>query len=300
MSDLGKDNKQSEEIDLLYLFRPVSQFIKKITGIITVYIKSLWLNKWIFLAIIAFSCALAFAVRMILPKGYRTEAIFASHRLNSGFCSLLINNLNESTGFNENFNLLSEQLKVKPETASDIISMVAFPLTDSLFMDRNDSTVSIFKIILTVHRKEAVEEIQSGLVNYLENNEYALRRKEARRKSLLALNEDFKIKLASLDSLKKLLNSSVVPRSTGQGIILGQPINPIDVYQTESTYYRYILKNNEDLNIENNIETLQSFLLPDNYNYPNFKKLFLVSLVSGVLVALIFSPSLGRKKRLTQ
>lgn len=296
MSDLEKDNKQSEEIDLLYLLRPVSQGIKKGAGLIPVYFQNLWLNKWIFFIIVVFTCALAFSIRAVLPKGYRAEAIFASHGLNATFCSLLINNLNKSTDINENFNLLATQLRVKPGTATDIKSMLAFPMTDSLFMDKNDSTVSLFRIILTVQKKEAVEEIQSGIVNFLENNEYALKRKEAKRTSLLALNEDYKIKLASLDSLKKLVNSSILPRTTGRGIILGEPINPIDVYQMESNYYIYILKNNEELNNVNNIEILQPFLLPDNYNYPNFKKLFLIILASGILGALIITPGLGKKK----
>jgi len=174
--------------------------------------------------------------------------------------------------------------------------MVATPMSDSFYMDRKDSAVSLFRISLITSGKEDVKEIQSGIVSFLENNEYSLKRKEARLNSLRALNADFLIKLGSLDSLKKLVNSSIVPRSSGQGIILGEPINPIGVYQTESVYLKAILKNNEDLLLSDNIEILQPFLLPDDYNYPNFERLFLTSMAVVLVIALIVTPVLGTKR----
>lgn len=297
MSDLEKINNQKEEIDLLSVFRPLVKGTIRVTNS---YLKKLWLNKWICIAIIIFSGLLGYSMRYILPQRYRADAILATspHGLNAVFCSLLINNLNATTDKGDDVHLLESQLNLKPGTGDEIKSMSAVAMTDSLYTGSNDSSVSpvsLFKVTLTVTSKDVVEDIQSGIVNFLENNKYALKRKEARRKSLLSLNEDYITKIASLDSLKKLVNSSVVPRSTGQGIILGQPINPIDVYRAEMVYYKDLLKNNEELNNINNIEILQPFLLPDNYNYPNFKKIFLLMLAVGILGALILTPLLGKK-----
>ncbi len=297
MSDLEKVNNHKEEIDLLSVFRPLAQGATRIANH---YFGKLWLNKWKLIGMVILSGLLGFSLRYVIPKRYRSDAILATspHGLNAVFCSLLINNLNATTDKGDNVHLLETQLNLKPGTGNEIKSMSAVALTDSLYTESRDSSmtpVSLFKITLTVNSKEVVEEIQSGIVNFLENNKYALKRKEARRKSLLSLNEDYITKIASLDSLKKLVNSSVVPRSMGQGIILGQPINPIEVYQAEMIYYRDLLKNNEELGNVNNIEILQPFLIPDNYNYPDFKKIFLIMLGAGFLCALITAPLLGRK-----
>lgn len=296
MNEQEKLNRPGEEIDLFYLLRPVSQGIKKAAAWFSIYIRNLRSNAWIFISLLVFSALIAFSIRYVLPKGYKSEAIFSSRSLNSDFCSLLINNLNEATSKNDGTQLLAGQLNIKPITAGDIRSMDAIPLTDTFYSYKKDSGVSLFKVVLVVYKTDAVPEIQSGIVNFLENNQYALKRKEARRKSLNALNEDFKLKLASLDSLKKIVNNSITPRSTGQGIILGEPVDPLGVYETESDYYNDILKNNEELEITSNIEVLQPFLLPDHFNYPNFKKLFLYIMAAGFLAALLFTPGLGRKR----
>jgi len=105
MTDQEKTQKNSEEIDLLYLLKPIINGIKSTVNLLYRYFRSLWLNKWLFAGIILVSALLAFSMRYIVPRGYVSEGIFTSHGLNAGFCSLLINNLNESSDKKGNLNL---------------------------------------------------------------------------------------------------------------------------------------------------------------------------------------------------
>ena len=170
-------------------------------------------------------------------------------------------------------------------------------MRDTFLIDRRDSTLSLFKITLTLKSIQHLDTIQWGLVNYLENNDYAIKRKEARRRALQALKENLDRKLQSLDSLKKIVNSSIIPRSEGRGIILGEPIDPVSVYQAEISYFREQLNIDQALATIDNIEIIQPFLGLDHTNYPRYNRLlmwyFLGSLVVASLIVFLF----GRKPK---
>ena len=99
-------------------------------------------------------------------------------------------------------------------------------------------------------------------------------------------------KLQSLDSLKKIVNSSIIPRSEGKGIILGEPVDPVSVYQAEIGYFREQLSIDQALATIDNIEIIQPFLKSNQTNYPQYNRLmkifFLASLIIAGLAVLIF------------
>lgn len=296
MSDQDKSRTSNEEIDLLYFLRPLSDGLKSIRHFLANYFRQLYQRKWWVIAIVVLAAAVSYALRFILPKSYRTEGIFISHSLNSKFCSILINNLADHAGNKENAQLLANQLKIPVNNALSIISVEASPMSDALYLNNNDRSVSLFKINLILSENNTLKTIQAGIVSFLENNEYSLIRKQARLKSLNALNEDYLLKLKSLDSLKKLVNSSIVPRSSGQGIALSKPVNPIGVYEAEQSYYSQLLKNREQLETSDNIEILQPFMQTDTYNYPNFQRLSLIIIGVTLGLALLIIPFAGKKE----
>jgi hypothetical protein len=102
-------------------------------------------------------------------------------------------------------------------------------------------------------------------------------------------------KIASLDSLTQIVNSSVIPRSTGQGIILGQPVDPVNVYKAQDSFYIQKVNIETELAHINNIETVHSFLKFSEPNYPHIRMLILIALGAGLLLAFFLTPALGRK-----
>jgi hypothetical protein len=226
---------------------------------------------------------------MIEPV-YKTEGIFVSNVLPGKYCSILLKNLNKQRG--EKNLILAQQLKINAEAAGDILSFDMSTMRDTFLIDRRDSTISLFKIILTLKSMQHIDSIQWSLVNYLENNEYAIKRKEAKRKALESMKANLNYKLQSLDSLKKIVNSSIIPRSEGKGIILGEPIDPVSVYQAEVAYYREQLNIDQALATIDNIEVIQSFLKLSHTNHPRYNWLmawyFLASLGVALLAVLLF------------
>ncbi|HET9056530.1 MAG TPA: hypothetical protein VFN30_06765 [Chitinophagaceae bacterium] len=295
MNNSTASETQREELDLLDLLKPVKIFFKKIGVFFSSYFKKIVRRKILFLCVIFAIALFGFSLRFYLNTYYRTEAIFISHSIPSKFCSAAISDLNKLTKSVEDIPLLASKLHVNDSTAAFIKSIFLQPINDTFFLERKGSEHSFFKIKLVVNNRYCIDTIQKGIVYFLENNYYSLKRKEVKIKNLLALKDNLQKKIISLDSLKNIVNRSIIPQTNGQGIILGQPINPVSVYDAEVLYYKEQLKINEDLATIDNIEILQPFLQFSRPNYPNFNLIFIYFLIAGLIISTILTPLFSRK-----
>lgn len=280
----------NEEIDLFTFLQPVTNFFKLIFYSIGRYLQLIYKNISLLLLLTFFTSALGFSLRFILPKAFKTEAVFVSHELPAKLCVILLNNLEELVATKKNKPVLANQLKISTNIALSIVSIKANLMKDSFFVNDQDTIRNFFTVTLVCDDADITEKIQTGIVQYFENNSYAFKRREAKRLRLTALKNNFANKLKSLDSLKVIVNNSIIPRSTGQGIILGEPIDPVSVYQAALNYYREELDIDLNLSILDNIEIIQPFITTIKPNYPNFKLLLLYSFFAGILLSLIIIP----------
>jgi hypothetical protein len=291
---MTEDQKRSEEIDLLYFLRPINRGARKVYGWGEHYVRLLLHNALLFLAIVILITGFAYSTRYFIPKAYKVEGIFVSHILPAKYCGMMISNLNQLLG-DENISAFAQHVNLPPDIAGQIAGLRVEPLRDTFFLEKKDSALALFKIVAILTSTDNIEKIQDGVVYYLENSEYAKNRKEARIKMLNQIQDTLTIRLKGLDSLKKLVNSSIVPRGQGQGIILGTPIDPVNVYNTEINYFREMMRTNETLSLMDNIEVVQPFLKRLKYNHPNFTKYLIYGFLASVLTALVVVPLFGRK-----
>ncbi|HYE56619.1 MAG TPA: hypothetical protein VD996_17345 [Chitinophagaceae bacterium] len=290
-----KQTNSPEEIDLLYFFRPVSNAFRNLVEAIRRYILVLAINRYLFAAILLLGAIGGYCLRYFIAPAYKTEAIFTSDGIPASYCTTLINNLNELRRPG-NIPVLSQQLNIPEEAAWQIQGIIAsYSPKDTFVMERRDSSITIFRVTLVLADMKHVEAIQQGLINYLENNEYVSKRKEARIKNLTTQRDELGIRLKSLDSLRLAVNSSVVPRSQGQGIILGEPINPVSIYQAEVAYMKERLLIEERLSTINYIEVLQPFFKLNEKNHPNYDKYLNYAFIASFLLALVVVPLIGKR-----
>ena len=288
---MSEQKQNAAEIDLFYLFRPVGVGLKKTGEFFIFAFRKLIANIVVFGIIVLLITLAGYSLRYVIEPAYETQGIFVSNTLPGKYCALLLDNLKKLQG-KKNISLLSQEMKISEEAAGDILSMKMTTRRDTFLIDKRDSVLTLLKITLVLRSVGHLDSIQWALVNYLENNDYALKRKEARRKALESLKETLNYKLQSLDSLKKIVNSSIIPRSEGKGIILGEPVDPVSVYQAELGYFREQLSIDQALATIDNIEVIQPFLKSNQTNYPRYnwlmKMFFLASLIIAGLFVLIF------------
>jgi hypothetical protein len=312
-----KNTKSSDEIDLLYFFNPLIRGFKNFQLGFDKYMKTLQRKRFIFLFIMLFIALAGFLLRYFIPKYYKTNAIFISYNLPADFCALMIDNLQTLTSSSSNTSILAQQLNISEQLAAGIHSISAESLDSFSIVNERDSSAlatgksmamgfetmqyqyhtagSAFRVNMIVKSKASVTEIQKGVQYFLENNEFSLKRKEARRKTLEALKNNFIIRGKSLDSLKGIVNSFLIPRGVEHGSVLGEPVSPIQIYKLQETYYRQQLDIEAELSLLNNIEVVQPFFKINNSNYPDFNELFCYSLFIGFLIAVIVTPLIGNK-----
>ena len=292
---MEKQQRNSEEIDLLYFFNPLVRGLKSLGLGCKNYIIKLQRNVFLFLILMIVISAIGFSLRFLLPKYFKTEAIFVSYNLPAGFCSSIINDLQNLVGTVNNASVLAEQLKISSASANAIKYVSAEPMDSLTYMNRKDTTASAFKINLMVKEAGSIPFIEEGLKNFLEKNEYSIKRKEAKRQTLIAMRNNYIERIKGLDSLKNILNNSVVPRSNGQGIILGQPISPIEAYEVMQKFYNQQKEVEEQLALLQNVEIVQPFLKIKSSNYPDYNKIFFYSILIGLVIALLITPLLGKR-----
>jgi len=285
----GKQPTHSEEIDLFFIFRPIGAILMRVGAGIDYYFSVLRANLLLFFAIVFILSGMGFCLRYIIPGSYKTQGIFASRLLPESYCDMLTDNLNNHAGEP----VVASLLHISDAAADHIRKIEMVPVKELL--DSKDSTLHGFSLILILKKMDSLAVIQRGLLGYYENNEYSRRRKEERRSALLSLRQDIMAKISSLDSLSRIVNSSIVPRSAGQGIILGQPIDPVNVYKAQAAYYEQ--KVTIDSNIANldDIQTVQPFLPLSIPNSPRFNRLFGISFLVALGIALIMTPVWGKK-----
>ena len=293
---MEEQRKPSEEIDLLYFLRPVTNGVKNLGRGIERYSQLLWKNILLFSLIVIVITAAGYCLRFVIQPAYETKGIFISHVMPSLYCARVLKNLDQLKT-EKNIPVLAHTLGINQAAAGSIQDIKLNPIKDGFVMRKkdDDSSLAVFEINLVLSDISYVDSVQKGIVNYLENNPFSLKRKEAKIQELNSLKRSLDSKLQGLDSLKKLVNSSIVPRSQGQGIILGEPINPISIVQAEVSYLREQLKIDEDLSTMDNIEVLQPFLPSNEYNYPDFNRLMFYTFILSLLIAGIAIIVIGKK-----
>lgn len=290
------EQSTSPEIDLKEILRPITNLWQRATKGLLFYWHRLTRVKWWIIAFTGIVAVAAMAIRPLVPKYYSTKAVLVSNTLDASFCTSMLETLAEFAKDERNEVVLSRSLDIPIEAAQSIHKMSTEVLEDTLRMKNQDSFLAVFKVSLVVTDNKYILPIQAGILKYLESNDYAVKRKKARIRTLELQNSSYENRLKSLDSLKDIVNGSIQPRSSGNGIILGEPIDPINVYRAQDGFYKELLKNQEEIAMSDNVEIIQPFLEPAYFNYPNITRLISIIVLASFLFAVLVFPfvRLGR------
>lgn len=292
------NTKQNEEIDLIYFFRPIGKLFTAIGSAIAGWLRSIVQNFRIILYFMIICGLLGFASRFVLNKRYKTDGIFLSRVLPAGISLNIIKDLNKNVGVKENIKVVTQKLNLNEQDAKGIVSIKLKDVSDTLSLQNDDSLATILKITLIVKDTSLIEKVQKGVITLFENNEYALKRKQARLDNLIELKKNLDVRISSLDTLKNIISNSIIPKSQGQGnVFLGEPINPVSVYEKEVVFLREQLFLNEQIKNSNSFEIIRPFTKVYKTNSPDFLFILIIAIGTGALLGLIFAPAIRNKKK---
>jgi hypothetical protein len=269
------------EINLTPYVKKVLAGIQKVSTKTSSWIDAAFKRPKIVIASVLFGLIAMTSLFYVSIPVYKTDLVIYSNYFNNDYCAEMIGVL-EKLAEEDNSVMLAEKLNLSEDFARHIES-VSFqnfnPKFKKIFKDSIAEGVP-FRIEVLVSENKILDSLQQGLISYLENNEYAFIRKQITERNLLVLNDKLKSEQLKLDSLKIVIAQSIIPRGSGNGIIYGEPLNPVDIYREAISLFEKELNIYQQLTLLKNIELIQGFT---KYNKPYRPKLWINLLIGFAL-----------------
>ncbi len=293
------ENQAQEEIDLRFLYRKIKDFFSSVWQFLFSCF-TIALKRWILiLCFIIISSSIGIGLYFYMKPVYTATLIVSSNSLSNDFCSDMIHNL-EIMIEDRTPELLAKNLKIDLSYAKEIKELQFDNYDEKLKKIYKDKDTVVlgrpFKIKAYAFTNNVFDTLQHALVRYMENNEYALKRKQIKIANLNLLREKYKNDIHQLDSLKLVVASNLVPRGAAQGFVFGQPIDPMNMFKEEVNMFKEELSVRKELELSDNIQVIQDFSPKQKPDYPRLKKNIPWGGAMGLIAGLIFAFYLERKK----
>ncbi len=244
-----------EEIDLIYLLRATRDGS---TTFINWSINFSIKNILVLLVFMAIGGGIGFGVFNVKKEVYISDLSIAHNRFDNDQCFELINNLTKLNGKED---LLSKKLGITREMAAEIKSLSYEPINPRVSKIYNDS-VEVrypFKVNAEVYSQNILDTLQRKIMQYLETNEYGVKRKELEKEYLEDYEQKLKNEIQAIDTLKRLVNQSIAHKNMGNGVIIDEPIDPVKISQRAVELYNAQLKTKEKQKLNDSFELIVGF-----------------------------------------
>ena len=251
------ENNYSEEIDLSSLFKGLKNILSSLFQQFRELVRLSVLNIKTLIVFIVLGTGISIGIFLLKKTVYITDFTVSHIRLNNGQCADLVNSLMATTPDKDT--ILAKKLGIDIKMAEQVKNICYISITKK--SNDNDSlfNFSDFKVELKVYNAGILDSLQKRILNFLESNEYAAKRKEINKLYLEQYEEKIKSEITSVDSLKRIVNKSIIPRSMGNGIILGESIDPVKVYEEGMKLYKSKLSINQEKELNNSFEIIVGY-----------------------------------------
>lgn len=206
---------------------------------------------------------------------FENKMVISSSILTKSYCQKLIETTNKYRKEN-NLKAISSQLRVTENQAEEIISLSIDDLLE--FNDLKEQTA--FLITVRVHNQDILPDLQKGLIQYLEDNEFVKVRVEQNKRYFEQTISKLEQEIKDMEMLKQKISTGAFFQSN-TGNIMFDP----------TTVNSKILElTKEKINLENNLALVNSVQIIEGFTpfqRPSSPRLS-VSLISGSLIGLFF------------
>ena len=306
---------QPDEVDLREVFRGIGNFFSRlgrsfIHGLLAIK-RATRSYRFLILGTTILFIVLGVFWRMSGRAYYSSSMVLESEYYDRDLMEGAIGELN-SLAEQEAFGSLANKLGISKEEAGNLRSLkleVILSEDDKMLLDaylkslqENKMTVdelvavrdklikknAMFRISIEVFSNELLNNMQAGLIHYLENNDYVERRMLVEEENLKSLKGKLQEERAKLDGLKTLIAESFSQqaesgRTGSNNVILGSAENatdPLNVYREDIQIYKEELAINKRLALLDNVEVIKSFTA---FKKPANLSFILVILYSGLI-----------------
>lgn len=284
------ENNRQEDLDMLYVVKSIKR------GTVNIFKSIGWLidytlNKFLPIMgfILAFTCV-GLGIYFARKPYYASQLTISHIRFENDYCREMISNLDSYINASTNNTDLASTLSISVQDAG-LIKNISYASLNENIAKRFADSVSVlipFKVEVEVYDNSVLDTLQKGILNYLESNAYATKIKEIDMQALKKTEQKVINEIIEIDSLKQIVNQSIIPRSTGNGIILGEPIDPLSVYRRAMEVHDKLLYVNKQQELNNSFNLVLGFSKNSRPSSSGILLYLIISIVVGYLVGLIW------------
>lgn len=237
-------------------------------------------NKFTLLILTALGVALGTLNYYLKEPIYESSMMLRSDILTEAYSETLTDNLKRLIQ-ERNDALLSEKLSITAEEASHLVDIKVESVEEANTPVGAVKNI-IFLISVEITDNGILENLQAGIVNFLENNEFVKKRIDLRRKRFEALVSQVNVEIKEIDSLKKRMNEGIIYNQQGANLVV---LDPSNVYEKALSLFKEELTYQENLELIDSIQLIEGFTAFKNPIAPRLS----ISGGSGLMVGLFLA-----------
>lgn len=285
-----QSNSPNDEVDLGLIVQKIQRGFANLGRKLT-YLAGVVTRRFALIAtLVLIGIGIAYFRYLSTPARYVSRMTLTSTDIRNDFCEDLIKKFNLAIG-DGHYTFLSRKLQINKETAQQLAGVSYSRLDERKWLDDSLVVGQPFIVSLATYDNTVFDTLQTGIKHYLENNEYFLTLKTIRKEKLQSLIQKLDQEISQIDSLSLKTPVSVPEGLANQaGIILGQPVDPVNMFRQEIEYFNQKQDATANLVMADNFHVISGFSprnkpdspLLQNYLTPGGLIGFLLGLIIGV------------------
>lgn len=231
--------------------------------------------------------ALSVGLYFVLPSKYELKMTLKTNQLANPNIQDQVYTL-EKLSFSNSKNELSKALGLSVDQCKDIAEIrheVIFPqyISPNPYLEHLP-----FRIVAVVKDRELSSDLQKAIVDYLENNPYALKNKAIRIKTLKARYVKITEEVAQIEQLKAAYLQSMSQTDKNVQVKVGNDVNPITFNEKSIELHQTLLDIENALEMDENISVIEGFASSDKADQPALEDYVFWGGVMGASLTFLF------------
>lgn len=281
--------QENDEVNLLDLFKRVFLSIRNAIQ------RLLFFSAKNFFAIVIFTALGAgsgFLYYKFAQPIYSDELVLSSNYLQNDYCAEIIQDLQDYVE-DKTPELLAQKLEIDAETARSIHKIQYDNFDEKLIEKYKDKDTVVlglpFRVKIFVKNYKAFEVIEPALLNYFERNPVSAELKNIQMTTAKLMIEKIRKEITALDSLKKDAAKYLIPKGPQNGLVFGQPLDPVTIFKQAMDLYKEELFNSSELILKSKSVRLMSAQVRKKPYWPTLGLSILLFASAGLLLGYGFA-----------
>ncbi|MEX0967700.1 MAG: hypothetical protein WD077_10715 [Bacteroidia bacterium] len=286
--------RSDEELDLGPVINWLSRQLKKMGAGLAIFFTGIARFFWVLILAAGVGLGAGWLFHHFSPPVYYSDMTLSSSHLSRGYYEDFLQNL-EIYLLDENFEGLARTLDI-PATGAEGINKIKLlesrPSKDSTIMG------TLLRILVVANDPAVYEYLGPKLMQYLAGNTFAVKVHEVQTRRLKTSIDALENEIIQLDSLKRVVEKSMLSERISPGLLFMESPDPIQVYEERNKLFQMQKDQEAKLLLSRNLTMLDDFTPRTEPSEPvlsDFLKIFgLAAIGAGLVITTIMQARLKK------